>query len=350
MAPADLDADGARPPAPAGPRCDPGLGDPAAGGRRAQDPELAGGAPAPDAHLRPARPVRGLPLAVVRRDLPAPHGVAGRLHRAATVRLLARLPGRPAGRPPQPEQASGPRGVHHRGGAGRRPAACGPLALPPAPGLDGHDYRAGGLGGRRAWSAARGRQPPVPPVGSRGAGRLRDREPVRLQGRRDPRGRQRLLQLPDAVRRLRPGRPLQGLPDGAVLLHRARLQGAVAGERTAAGHGPRVPGAADLPQVLPGRSVDLVAAEELRPQGEPPAHHRRHPDLPDRARLRTGDHGPRRCGPQGLRRADDLPAGELQLRVVRGGEGTRPHARAATSGSRGCSTRRSRWSTATRST
>ena len=40
----------------------------------------------------------GLPLAVVRRDLPAAHGVAGRLHRAAAVRLLARLPGRT--RPP----------------------------------------------------------------------------------------------------------------------------------------------------------------------------------------------------------------------------------------------------------
>ncbi len=34
------------------------------------------------------------------------------------------------------------------------------------------------------------------------------------------------------------------------------------------------------------------------------------------------------AGPQGLRRADDLPARERQLRVVRGGEGARPHARA----------------------
>ena len=46
--------------------------------------------------------------------------------------------------------------------------------------------------------------------------------------------------------------------------------------------------------VVPGRPVDLVAAEELRPPGQPPAHHRRHPDLPDRPRLRAGDHRPRR--------------------------------------------------------
>ena len=70
----------------------PGLGDPAARGRRAEDPELAGRPPAPDADLRPARAVRRLPLAVVRRDLPAAVDLAGRLHRAAAVRLLARLP------------------------------------------------------------------------------------------------------------------------------------------------------------------------------------------------------------------------------------------------------------------
>ena len=39
----------------------------------------------------------------------------------------------------------------------------------------------------------------------------------------------------------------------------------------------------------------MVGAEELRPQGQPPADHRRHRDLPDRARLRAGDHGPRRA-------------------------------------------------------
>ena len=59
-----------------------------------------------------------------------------------------------------------------------------------------------------------------------------------------------------------------------------------------------------LPHVLPGRPVDVVGAARLRPAGQPPAHHRRHPDLPDRARLRAGHHGPRRPGSQGLRRPD----------------------------------------------
>src|SRR4029077_21194458 len=116
LAAAHLDADGAGAPAPAGPRRDPRLGDPADGGRRAEDPELAAVPPAPDPDLRPARAVRGLPLAVARRDLPDADGLAGGLHRAAAVRLLARLPGRPAHGPAQPDPAAGPRVVHHPGG------------------------------------------------------------------------------------------------------------------------------------------------------------------------------------------------------------------------------------------
>ena len=54
---------------------------------------------------------------------------------------------------------------------------------------------------------------------------LRHRQPVRLQGRRHPGRRQRLLQHPDAVRRLRPGVAVRRRQDGAVLLHRPRLQG-----------------------------------------------------------------------------------------------------------------------------
>ena len=64
-----------------------------------------------------------LPLAVVRGDLPAADGVAGRLHRAAALRLLARLPPGATRCPSQPHPPPGPRVVHHRRGAGRRARA-----------------------------------------------------------------------------------------------------------------------------------------------------------------------------------------------------------------------------------
>ena len=48
------------------------------------------------------------------------------------------------------------------------------------------------------------------------------------------------------------------------------------------------------------------------------------------------------AGPQALRRADDLPARELQLRVVRRGQGAGPHARPGHRARGACSTRRSR--------
>ena len=55
----------------------------------------------------------------------------------------------------------------------------------------------------RARLPARGRQPALPRLGARGAGRLRLRPAVRLQGRRGHRRRAGLLQLAEPVRRLR---------------------------------------------------------------------------------------------------------------------------------------------------
>ena len=59
----------------------------------------------------------------------------------------------------------------------------------------------------------------------------------------------------------------------------------------------------DLPRPSPGAPEQAV-----RPQGQPPAHDRRHRGLPDRPRLRAGHHRARRQGRRRLQRADDLPA------------------------------------------
>ena len=54
--------------------------------------------------------------------------------------------------------------------------------------------------------------------------------------------------------------------------------------------------------------------KHLRPEGQPPADHRRHRGVPDRARLRAGRHDPRRQRRRGLQRPDDLPADRPDLR------------------------------------
>ena len=74
------------------------------------------------------------------------------------------------------------------------------------PGASTGDGRRGRRGARLP---ARGRQPALPPLGAGRAGRLRDRAAVRLQGRRDPGRRQRVLQHPEPVRRLRARRAVQ---------------------------------------------------------------------------------------------------------------------------------------------
>ena len=92
----------------------PGLGDPAERRRLARRPRSwQDAAPAADADLRAARPVLGLRLAVVLRDLHPADGLAGRLHRAAPVRLLARrcAPSRRP-RPRNLTRLPGPRVVH----------------------------------------------------------------------------------------------------------------------------------------------------------------------------------------------------------------------------------------------
>ena len=100
-------------------------------------------------------------------------------------------------------------------------------------------HRGRRLGRGRARLPPRGGQPAVPP-GRRGrAGGLRGRRAVRLQGRRDPRGRQRLLQQPHAVRRLRPGLAVRPRLDGAVQLQRRRLRRRVDRLGAAAGDGRR---------------------------------------------------------------------------------------------------------------
>ncbi len=62
----------------------------------------------------------------------------------------------------------------------------------------------------------------------------------------------------------------------------------------------------------------------LRPQGQPPADHRRHRRLPHRPRLRAGHHDPRRRGQGHPERPGGVPADQrADLRVLRRGQGRR---------------------------
>ena len=234
LAAAHLDADRPDPAAPAGAGGDPGLGHPAVRRRLAEDVALAGGAPEAHPDLREGRAVLGLRLPVVLRDLHPADGVADRLHHSAHLPLLEGDPGGPAEGPPQPVPPAGPRDVRDEGRGGRRPRRR------PRPAEEAglpRRVRRGRRDLRGARLHARGREPALPPVGDRGAGRLRGRQPVRLQGRRDPRGRQRLLEQPHAVRRLRAGQPLPARRHGAVLLRRRLLRRELADVRPAQGDG-----------------------------------------------------------------------------------------------------------------
>ena len=165
----------------------------------------------------------------------------------APVRLLARLPQAAAARPAQPDPPARPRVVHHRRGAGAVLDACRP---PLHRVVTGSPLGSSADGG---WVAAeRGQLREAGNllfhlVGAGRAGRLRDRQPVRLQGRRDPGRRQRLHQHPDPVRRLRARRAVRRRQDGAVPLHHRRLRRRLdrVGPRQGMARGFR--GTADLP-------------------------------------------------------------------------------------------------------
>ena len=123
----------------------------------------------------------------------------------------------------------------------------------------------------------------------RGAGRLRGRQPVRLQGRRDRPRRERLLQRPHAVRRLQ-ARAACSTPSrwsrSASPSTTSTSSGSPSGRGQ--GHGPQV-------RLPPDLLADArLGAAAVRPAGQPPADDRRHRGLPDRARLRAGHHGARR--------------------------------------------------------
>ena len=133
--------------------------------------------------------------------------------------------------------------------------------------------------------------------------------------------RQRLLQHPDPVRRLRARQPVRRRRHGAVLLHRRRLRRGVADDRAAAGHGPRLRRRTlTYRDVTPGRG----RRRSLRPQVNHPLTiggtevfligHGYAPVIT----VRDGDGNIAYDGPDGL------PARERpDLRVVRRGQGAR---------------------------
>ena len=257
-------------------------------------------APDADADLRAARRCSTSTLAVVRRDLPAADGLAGRLHRAARVRRTARRCAR--GRPPRRATSPGcrtTRSYDDRRRAGGRRSARGRGAA-----------RRGATASTSATTTARS---------SAERGYLREagnllfhlsvlvllvgfaaRQPVRLQGRRDRRRGQRLLQHPDAVRRLHAR--AAGSPSrrpGAVLVHGRQTSRATYQRAAAAGQAPRtLRGEARRTQTRPTR-----AAHAGTTPGQPPAQHRRHQGLPGRPRLRARCHRARRQGQRRCSRA-----------------------------------------------
>ena len=241
VAPAHLDAHRAGAAPAAGARSDPRLGDPPGEHRLPRGVAVARRPPAARADLGPPRPVLGLRLGVVRRDLHPADDLAGGLHHPAPVRLLPRDARQaPEGAAP-PLAPAGEHVVHHRRGPRRRAGPCRARdegAALPRPLRRGRVRR----GRRRARLPPRGRQPGLPPRRDRRARGRRRRQPVRLQGRRHPAQRHglRLLQQPDAVRRLRPGRALRPRRDGAVLLQHHRLRRRLAHRGQAGRDGARV--------------------------------------------------------------------------------------------------------------
>ncbi len=317
VAPAHLDAYGAGAPAAARPRRHPGLGLPAGGRGLARGLAVARRPPAADADLGPAGPLRRLRLRVVLRDLPPADDLAGRLHHPAPVRLRPCAARQASAGTAEPPATAGVDVVRHRRGAGGRPGSrrVGDQG-PPVP-----CRLLGGLrrGRGRARPPARGRQPRLPPRRDRGPRRCRRGQPLRLQGWRDPAQRRglRLLQQPHPVRRLRPREPLRPVGDGALLLQHHRLRRRVDDRGQARRAGAQVRRAPRLRDPAGRRD------RGVRPPGQPPALHREHRHLPDRPRLRTGHHRPRRRRQRRPVGADHLPAHQpADVRVLRRGQGS----------------------------
>ena len=194
--------------------CDPRVGDPAGGGRLAAClPVARGPAPEADAGLREARAVLRLQLGVVLRDL---HPADASRWSAASCRGCGSTGAAYERQPPKAPRNLGRlpayRSFETDEDRRRRPRACARRAArkrryrvrPARPTVAAVS--------RGARLPARGRQPALPPLGARRAGRLRGRRAVRVQGRRHRGDQGRVRQHAEPVRRLprrlavRPGR------------------------------------------------------------------------------------------------------------------------------------------------
>ncbi len=328
LAPADEHAHRALPPPAPRRRRHPRVDLPAALDRR--PPHRAVDRRQPHRGEGPRRPrvLRGLRLAVVRRDLPAPLRLAHRLRPAPHPDPLApgvvdpaegaASPGPPCGTPQH--------GGRRRPGGGPRAAAHRPSSPPlPRPRPRRHDP-VGGEGLR-----ARGGQPRLPRGAHRDPRRGRLGPPARLEGRRHrARGRDpgehagplRHLQPRAVGRRQRPG-AVDPHARPARRRVRDRDQGPRAVRRPA-----RLRGHDDL---HPRRQRPRAAR---RPGQRPPRDRRRH-RLPPRQRVRTADHRARRPRHRAVLRTHRLPPAGRQLHVRRGREGARgqPQGSSASPGS-----------------
>ena len=235
--------------------------------------------------LRPARAVRRLRLAVVRRDLPAAVRLARRLRRCRAAGRTARpcAPGRRARRATC-DRLPVARVVPSTADAATR-CSTRPRARCAARGYR-VDVATTDARRRREGLPARDRQPGLPPRAARAARRRRHRAPVRLQGRRDRRRGRGVLQHRLGLRHLR--RRARWLDDDVARAVHGRRSTTSTVRYQPSGHAARraarLRGAASATRRRPGRAEP----RSVRPAGQPPADRRRHQGLPARPRLRPG--------------------------------------------------------------
>ena len=319
----------------------PGSLDPAGAGRRAQGLAVEGRARDADAGLREARPLQRLRVAVVRRDLPPAGRLAGRLHRAAHLRLRARACG--PSRPPAPRNLT-------RLPATRR------TARPSRPTVVLERARAllkpQALPAARASRRRRDRSAPSAATCARSA-TCSSTSPCwwcwsasRIGTLFGYKGGVILVQGTRSATTSRSTTTSCPAPCSTPTAWTRSPSPSTTSTSSGSpsGHGARASTPRCSYTEAPGD-----AGEALRPQGQPPAEDRRDRAVPHRPRLRAGRHGPRRRRQHRGVRAGAVPADGAGPVLLRRGQGARRASRAR-SGWRASSTRPSPTSTARRST
>ena len=276
------------------------------------------------AGARPARLLRGLRLAVVRRDLPAALRLAHRLRAAAHEDPLAPGALGPAARPAPPRPARRPpRGRPSTARPTRCASGCASALRKRRYRVHAHDDET--LSAEKGYLRETGNLVfHVALIGVLVG--VAVGPPARLEGRRHRAGGQDLRQHAVALRHLQPravGRRQRPRPRT-----RSRSTGSTPTFETEA----KSPGQFGAPRDFEAFTTFTDADGEERAAqhpGQPPARDRRRLGVPARQRLRPGHHRARRRGHRALLRRHAVPAAGQQLHLGRRGQGARRLAEAA---------------------